>query len=256
MPNIRLLCLCVIVCEIVIASISEMFDNLLTQIDECYSVLWIVKPKMLWNLTRFWSTFIARKSSGWISFKSEFFMTFSISVNQIGVRCDLASGVRIGESIQDFDSLTVERGPIRLSEFGFERDGNTGPVSNLEEIELIGGNVGANIDATGFPGDLTIIGTFFRDTLKGGAGNDTIIALSGSDEIDGGPGHDFIDAGLQPDTAMGGAGNDTIDLTGATSGFVELWYGDLGAGIDVGRREINPGNSARQTGWDGHRGTS
>jgi Ca2+-binding RTX toxin-like protein len=108
----------------------------------------------------------------------------------------------------------------------------------------------------GTEGDDLRNGTAGADTINGFGGNDTLNGLGGADVIDGGSGDDLLNGGTENDTLFGGAGsdtliggvgndslnpgdsfdfddirpgsgNDTINLSGQTTGFAFLYYGDF-----------------------------
>jgi Ca2+-binding RTX toxin-like protein len=53
-------------------------------------------------------------------------------------------------------------------------------------------------------------GTYYDDTLTGGAGKDTLYGNGGNDQLSGGGGNDDLDGGTGNDTLIGGAGDDTL----------------------------------------------
>jgi Ca2+-binding RTX toxin-like protein len=60
-------------------------------------------------------------------------------------------------------------------------------------------------------------GTFYADTLIGGAGNNTLRGLRGADAMFGGPGDDALFGGEGTDTADGGDGSDVCDAETVTA---------------------------------------
>ncbi len=102
--------------------------------------------------------------------------------------------------------------------------------SNLESVQLIGGENGNKFDVSTFDGIATLIGNGGNDTLiggnaddelTGGAGNDSLIGSGGNDTITGGSGQDTLQGRSgndqlfgqdgNGDVLTGGAGNDTLD---------------------------------------------
>ena len=59
-----------------------------------------------------------------------------------------------------------------------------------------------------------IDGSYYNDTLYGGAGNDTVHGNAGNDKIYGNDGNDVLDGDSGNDTLYGGAGNDTFRYYG------------------------------------------
>ena len=92
-------------------------------------------------------------------------------------------------------------------------------LSSIEEAVLIGGDLGTNIDASGFSGATTLIGNGGGDTLIGGSNNDVLsggdgddklFGLGGNDTADGAAGNDSVLGGDADDILLGGSGNDTL----------------------------------------------
>jgi len=92
-------------------------------------------------------------------------------------------------------------------------------LSSIEEAVLIGGDLGTNIDASGFSGATTLIGNGGGDTLIGGSnddvlsggdGDDKLFGLGGNDTADGAAGNDSVLGGDADDILLGGSGNDTL----------------------------------------------
>src|SRR5262249_12583332 len=85
-----------------------------------------------------------------------------------------------------------------------------------------GGNSANRIDASAFPGPVTLIGGGGNDTLLGGIGSDVLIGNDGNDSMVGNAGEDTLDLGSGSDTADGGPGNDTyIILPGSTDSLTD-----------------------------------
>ena len=101
----------------------------------------------------------------------------------------------------------------------------TGPSDSMpnEDIELatLRTSSGFNaIDASEFPGSVTmnggsgrdiLIGTVQDDVLSGGGGDDGLDGLGGNDLLNGGSGNDTIFGDIGEDTLMGGDGDDLLD---------------------------------------------
>jgi Ca2+-binding RTX toxin-like protein len=88
----------------------------------------------------------------------------------------------------------------------------------------------------------TVIFTEGPDVFGGTAGNDIVNALGGDDDISGGAGDDELDGGagndqINPgdntnyDSVIGSTGNDTITFDNGISGYHEVSYGRLDAGV-------------------------
>ena len=83
-------------------------------------------------------------------------------------------------------------------------------LTNIQAVDLTGGDNDMLMDPSGYTGDAT---------LYGGAGDNTILASSGKDYVNGGTGNNFITAGTGLDTLIGGSGqnelivNSTKDLS-------------------------------------------
>jgi Ca2+-binding RTX toxin-like protein len=85
---------------------------------------------------------------------------------------------------------------------------------------------GSTLNASGFTGDVTLIG---------GAGNDVLIGGSGHDWLEGGDGNDRLEGNGGNDTLFGGAGNDTMLGGDGNDIVITPQFGDtidLGAGQD------------------------
>lgn len=86
--------------------------------------------------------------------------------------------------------------------------------------QLIGDEGHNRIDASGFAGQVTLLGNDGRDTLigtdnddviDGGIGNDSLIGGAGDDALRGWGGRDDLLGGAGNDVLLGGTGNDTLD---------------------------------------------
>ncbi len=92
-------------------------------------------------------------------------------------------------------ALTAER----TNKAGIETDS----LKGVETSTLTGG-VGTTgttlLDASGFSGPVTLVGTAGRDTLIGGKGDDKLFGMAGDDILTGNIGNDLIDGGTGMDT--------------------------------------------------------
>jgi len=68
----------------------------------------------------------------------------------------------------------------------------------------------ASCQATGSPGDDTLVGGPSADFFSGGLGNDAIQGMGGNDQLSGNAGNDTIDGGAGIDFLTCDAGNDTV----------------------------------------------
>ena len=120
-----------------------------------------------------------------------------------------------------------ERGDVDLTLTDGSLGGGLGSntVSGIETAYLKGGNGDNLFDATGFSGDVTLIGVGGADTLKGGSGNDMINGRAGDDLITGGDGDDTLKGMRDADTLNGGAGDDWLD-GGTQDDRLSGWTGD------------------------------
>ena len=110
-------------------------------------------------------------------------------------------------------------------------DDNLVGTGGGDTIDALDGNdtvdgQGGNDSLTGGAGD---------DHLKGNTGNDTLLGGDGSDTLEGGGGADYIDPGSNDyyDWIVSGLGNDTIDFSNATTGYFDVFFGDLSNSINV-----------------------
>ncbi len=74
-------------------------------------------------------------------------------------------------------------------------------LTNIQAVDLTGGNNDMLMDASGYTGDAT---------LYGGGGDNTILASSGKDYVSGGTGNNFLTAGTGLDTLIGGSGQNEL----------------------------------------------
>ena len=96
-----------------------------------------------------------------------------------------------------------------LSDVALDGDGTDSLVS-IEAVVVIAGNGDNLLDATGFSGDVTLVGGRGNDTLRGGSGNDSLDGGAGDDRIAGHDGADRANGGSGDDVLLGLAGNDTL----------------------------------------------
>ena len=89
--------------------------------------------------------------------------------------------------------------------------GTNNVISNIEVAYLKGGDDDDEIDASGFSGNVTLIGMDGDDTLKGGSGDDSLTGRSGNDSLLGGDGVDTLKGLSGNDTLNGGTGDDSLD---------------------------------------------
>jgi Ca2+-binding RTX toxin-like protein len=66
------------------------------------------------------------------------------------------------------------------------------------------------LNASAFPGNVTLIGGAGGDTLRAGAGDDSLVGGPGNDVLVGGAGNDTLSAGLGTNVVAGGAGTNTL----------------------------------------------
>ncbi|HKA07308.1 MAG TPA: hypothetical protein VKD71_08630, partial [Gemmataceae bacterium] len=73
--------------------------------------------------------------------------------------------------------------------------GRTISFTNLETARLTGGNGNSVLDASAFPGPVTLDGGTGKDTLIGGSADDVLLGVAGGDLMDGGAGNDQLFSG-------------------------------------------------------------
>ncbi|NQV23898.1 MAG: hypothetical protein HQ518_05965 [Rhodopirellula sp.] len=84
-------------------------------------------------------------------------------------------------------------------------------LTSIELARLTGGDGHNRIDASAFPGSVTLSGGMGNDTLIGGSGDDVILGGGGRDWVEGGAGNDRVfGQGGSGDTIRGGTGQDTL----------------------------------------------
>ena len=87
----------------------------------------------------------------------------------------------------------------------------TDMLASVEAAQLIGlGRLGLELEASGFSGAVTLVGTSGNDTLTGGSGGNALIGNTGHDSVSGGSGTDTMDGGAGRDTLVGNGGNDLV----------------------------------------------
>ncbi len=112
----------------------------------------------------------------------------------------------------------------------------TDTYSSIEALQLTGGSAANRFDASGFSGNVTLVGMAGNDTLMGGTGNDSLAGGAGNDSLVGGDGHDSILGEAGNDVVKGGSGNDTLtgnDGNDTLNGGVGNDQLDGGAGDDA-----------------------
>jgi Ca2+-binding RTX toxin-like protein len=121
-------------------------------------------------------------------------------------------------------SMTLTNTSLNVATYG----GAT--LSSVEAGSLTGGPGAQNLWATGFSGNVTLVGGGGDDWLRGGSGSDRLTGDGGNDTLAGGGGSDtYVFAGssnLGSDTITEGTSvdADVIDLSGlSTGGRVNLW---------------------------------
>jgi VCBS repeat-containing protein len=88
---------------------------------------------------------------------------------------------------------------------------------DVEAANLTGGNSGDSLDASAFPGSVTLVGGTGNDTLLGGAAADYLVGGAGDDSLVAGAGDDTLDGGAGNDFVSGGDGNDTyLEIPGGS----------------------------------------
>ena len=148
-----------------------------------------------------------------------------------------------GNRIDDID-LVVDSGNVHFRLTNSLLTGNgTDVVVSIEAAQITGGTRANKLDASGFSGNVTLIGGAGNDTLIGGAGNDLLQGDVGRDLLKGRDGHDVLNGGndtlttgIDNDTLNGGNGNDLL-LGGigndALSGYAGNDTLNGGAGADT-----------------------
>lgn len=96
-------------------------------------------------------------------------------------------------------------------------------LSGIEQASVSGASGDDSIDASGFSGTTTIVGSDGNDTLIGGSGTDYIFGGIGNDSIVGNAGNDSLLGEDGDDTITGNAGSDTLS---GDSGFDTFFAAD------------------------------
>ena len=131
----------------------------------------------------------------------------------------------------------------------------TGPLNLIpnEDIELaqLRTQSGFNaIDASEFPGSVTMLGGSGRDILVGTVNDDVLDGGRGDDGLDGLGGDDLLDGGRGNDTIFGDAGNDTIN-GGDGDDLIDGDYFENLTLSDNGNSDLIDGGAGRDTLWGG-----
>ncbi|HEV6968860.1 CARDB domain-containing protein, partial [Roseateles sp.] len=98
----------------------------------------------------------------------------------------------------------------------FEGDDPNRGYNPLQRIVFNDGTIWTIADmvarvATGTPGNDSILGSAWGETIDAGAGNDSVLAGAGNDTLRGGDGDDSLAGSDGNDVFDGGAGNDTLN---------------------------------------------
>ncbi len=101
---------------------------------------------------------------------------------------------------QDLVDYLQSLAPVNVNLATFSGSGGLAEGDFLVSIESVFGS----------PGDDTISGNSFNNTLSGEAGNDHLIGAGGADILLGEAGNDILDGGAGRDTLLGGDGSDRL----------------------------------------------
>ena len=82
--------------------------------------------------------------------------------------------------------------------------------TDLEAARMTGGSGDTVLDASAFPGRVTLDGGNGKDTLVGGSGDDILLGVAGGDSMDGRGGNDQLFSGNSGTTMIGGSGDDSL----------------------------------------------
>jgi Ca2+-binding RTX toxin-like protein len=126
----------------------------------------------------------------------------------IGLYNDTLDG---GPGNDELHEKKVGNATLTDSKLNSSNLGANNQLSNIEVGFLKGGSADETLDASDFPGDVTLIGMGGADTLKGGIGNDSLSGRSGNDSLLGGDGEDTLLGLSGDDTLNGGAADDFLD---------------------------------------------
>ncbi len=111
----------------------------------------------------------------------------------------------------DGDDVLVETANVDLMLTDSELTGiGTDTITGIVLAVLTGGAGDNEIDASGFSGNVTLIGSAGDDTLVGGSGKDSIVGGAGDDDLSGGADNDTLNGGAGADTGDGGDGDDVL----------------------------------------------
>ncbi|MBW8725880.1 MAG: M10 family metallopeptidase C-terminal domain-containing protein [Inquilinus limosus] len=156
------------------------------------------------------------------------------------VIADFSDGDRIdvsGLKIADLDTLKpvmVQNGADVVITLDYDGKTHSIRIQNITIDALSAADF--IFDASTDP--LTVTGTFRRDVLFGGKGDDTIDGGMGIDVLVGGAGSDTLIGGRDNDTLNGGAGND-IFLYGATGNAAHFFGDDVIADFNTAGDRID-----------------
>ena len=81
---------------------------------------------------------------------------------------------------------------------------------SIERATLTGGFSANLLDASGFSGDVVLVGGKGNDQITGGSGNDVLIGGDGDDMLVGASGNDVLVGGYGSDRIVGSAGHDIL----------------------------------------------
>ncbi len=120
----------------------------------------------------------------------------------------------------------------------------TDTLVGIDVASLSGGVGGNTIDASAFPGPVTMYGDAGDDTLVGGPNNDSLTGWSGADTLSGGLGNDALDgsADASTDTVVGAADSTHPDIT-LTATTMSGIGADTITNIDAARLLGDAGNN-------------
>ncbi len=145
----------------------------------------------------------------------------------------MTGGVGLDEIYEKFDGDVTLIDSRMTGVLGYDS------ISGIETAYLKGGKSGNTIDAGGFSGQTTLIGSGGVDRLIGGTDDDLLVGRAGDDILFGGDGDDWLQGLRGNDLLIGGTGNDLLDggtesdsLTGQAGN--DLLYGRGGNDSVVG----------------------
>ena len=117
-------------------------------------------------------------------------------------------------------------------------------LRSIELARLTGGTGRNRIDASAFPGRVTLSGGMGNDTLIGGSSDDAIFGGGGRDWVEGGAGNDRVfGQGGSGDTIRGGTGQDTLSGGGgrdtlSESGVMRISIGEFSSYRGIGDTQV------------------